>query len=566
MTKPNPKLVVVIGANNPVGRAIALRYARIGATVIAAATSARDPRTSAQMDTEPVHTQDVDVADPSAVAAFAARVHTEHGVPDLVVTCATVQLTGRFVDHTTSDWEQLFRINILGVIECCKVFAEQMVNDQNRGQIVNVVSSGAYVPIPLSTPFSASMSAVLIASECLRAELSPHRIGVTAVCPGFANTTFDTSISNLDHGTADFYSTEPDAVAATVVHAAKANPAIAFADSQARNDYWQSLRSPAATRRRVARHNGYGHDSKPAQRGKDRRLVFITGAGSGIGRAAALRFAAEGAAVIVTDIDPTTAQQTVELIRARGGTAFPYVLDVSDAAAFESLAAQVRDVHGVPDVVVNNAGMGYGGTVLEHSYRDWERMLGVHLMGVVYGSTFFAAQMIDRGEGGHIVNTASVAAFGALPLASSYCAAKNAIKIVSDGLRMELAPHGIGVSTMCYGLINTNLVTDAVLLNTDPYLSTTARSIGTRVMRMLGCDPDVAARAIIRAADRDLAVVPVRPEAWVSYGLSRLFPGPSRRLLGLATRRNVDRLERALPDRLLRTPAAPAQPSRRRSP
>src|SRR5437899_2118278 len=122
-------------------------------------------------------------------------------------------------------------------------------------------------------------------------------------------------------------------------------------------------------------------------------LVVVTGAGSGIGRATAQRFARDGAQVIVADIDEDSAEQTVALIEASGGSAYGYCLDVADAAAWEAFAAGVRADHGVPDVLVNNAGILTSGSFLDHSAEDWERIVAINLLGVVHGCRVFGKQM-----------------------------------------------------------------------------------------------------------------------------------------------------------------------------
>src|SRR5437870_2295659 len=124
---------------------------------------------------------------------------------------------------------------------------------------------------------------------------------------------------------------------------------------------------------------------------RDPELAFLTGAGSGIGRATARRLGRQGVKVVVTDIDAASATATAEQIQADGGRAIAYELDVTDVAAYEELAEEIRAAHGVPDMVVNNAGIGVGGTFLSHSAEDWERVLDVNVLGVVHGCRLFGA-------------------------------------------------------------------------------------------------------------------------------------------------------------------------------
>ncbi len=140
-------------------------------------------------------------------------------------------------------------------------------------------------------------------------------------------------------------------------------------------------------------------------------LVSVTGAGSGIGRETALAFARAGAELVVSDIDEASVKDTAAQIAARGGVAHPYVLDVSDAEAVERFADEVCAEHGVPDIVVNNAGIGQAGEFLNTPAEQWDRVLDVNLGGVVNGCRAFGKRLVERGTGGHIVNVASMAAY-----------------------------------------------------------------------------------------------------------------------------------------------------------
>lgn len=264
------------------------------------------------------------------------------------------------------------------------------------------------------------------------------------------------------------------------------------------------------------------------------RLVVISGGGSGIGRATADRFARRGATVIVSDIDEESARQTARSIEEHGGTAYAYRLDVTDPDAWDAFASMVIGTHGVPDVVVNNAGIGVFGSFLGHTAADWERQLGVNLGGVIHGCRVFAPAMVERGKGGEIVNIASIAAYMPCRAAPAYCVSKAGVKMLSECLRMELAGHDIGVHAICPGLINTNIAASADIL--DAADVDAMREMANQGIR-LGGSPDAVARAVIRSIALNSAVVPVRVESWAGYGLSRLTPGlvraASARVTGL---------------------------------
>jgi NAD(P)-dependent dehydrogenase (short-subunit alcohol dehydrogenase family) len=283
----------------------------------------------------------------------------------------------------------------------------------------------------------------------------------------------------------------------------------------------------------------------------DVHLVVITGAGSGIGRATALRFAALGATVIATDLDEDTAGETATRIRDRGGNAQAYPLDVTDVPAFESLAARIKADHGVADVVVNNSGIvKYGGT-LTHTVGDWEKVLAVNLSGVVHGCRLFGAQLVERGLGGHLVNIASLDAYHPVASTPSYCTSKAGVRMLSESLRAELATDNIGVSALCPGLINTGVPShDDYLGATEADNAARNRAVGALTNRLTfvggSYQPDAVARAILRAVHHSLAILPVRPEAWLTYGLSRLVPGAVRLIARLANDNAVNTLSRVL--------------------
>lgn len=262
---------------------------------------------------------------------------------------------------------------------------------------------------------------------------------------------------------------------------------------------------------------------------KDIKLVVVTGAGSGIGRATALRFAKLGATVVALDIDEAAASMTVSQIEARGGRAAAYALDVSDSSAFGRVAGHIRERHGVPDVVVNNAGILKVGGTLTHPMDVWDQVIGVDLSGVVYGCQQFGKQMVERGRGGHIVNISSMAAFAPNVAFSSYTAAKAGVRMLSECLHAELRSDRIGVSAICPGGIHTNIWRTADILAVDKAESERRIDalggivdLGRRLR--IGSQPDDVARAIVRAVERDQVVVPVRPEAWFLYAMSRLAP------------------------------------------
>lgn len=276
-------------------------------------------------------------------------------------------------------------------------------------------------------------------------------------------------------------------------------------------------------------------------------LVVVTGAGSGIGRATAIRFAKLGAHVVVSDIDPDAAGATTAMIRGDGHRASAERLDVTSPDDWETFARTVLADHGFADVLVNNAGLVVGGPFLELSPADWERQLSVNLMGVVHGCRVFGKQMAERGRGGHIVNIASAAAFTPTPVMAPYSVSKAGVKMLTECLRLELGPKGIGVSAICPGVINTNIGENAVTVGVNQDLLERGMEVQRKLQDLAErlpfapMSPNLVARAVTRAVRYDLAVVPVRTEAWLGYFMLRIAPGINRRM---AQPFSVDALER----------------------
>jgi NAD(P)-dependent dehydrogenase (short-subunit alcohol dehydrogenase family)/pimeloyl-ACP methyl ester carboxylesterase len=262
----------------------------------------------------------------------------------------------------------------------------------------------------------------------------------------------------------------------------------------------------------------------------EKQLVVITGGGSGIGRATALAFAERGAEVVIADIDLTAAERSAEFARLVGGRGYAFEVDVSDASAMERFAKTVESELGVPDVVVNNAGVGIAGSFLEHSLEDWQRIIDINLWGVIHGSRLFAKQMAERGEGGHIVNVASAAAFFPSRALPAYSTSKAAVLMLSECMRAELAHEGIGVSAICPGLINTSITYSSRFVGVPKDEQERRRRAAIRLYQIRNFTPDRVATEIVCAVRNNIAVVPVAPEAKALRLISRLSPRVMRLL------------------------------------
>jgi NAD(P)-dependent dehydrogenase (short-subunit alcohol dehydrogenase family) len=189
------------------------------------------------------------------------------------------------------------------------------------------------------------------------------------------------------------------------------------------------------------------------------KVALVTGAASGIGFALADRFASVGMKVVLADVEAAALETAEKTLKAKGAPVLAVRTDVSKPADVEELARRAYERFGAVHVLCNNAGVGAGGLSWEHSYDDWQWVLGVNLWGVVNGIRTFVPRMIQQGTEAHIVNTASVAGLITSPYMSIYGATKHAVVALTESLKMELELTGtkIGASVLCPGFVATKI-------------------------------------------------------------------------------------------------------------
>lgn len=198
------------------------------------------------------------------------------------------------------------------------------------------------------------------------------------------------------------------------------------------------------------------------------KRAFLTGAASGIGRATALRLAREGAELYLTDINADGLSQTVADVRALGARVPAHrALDISDYHEVAHLAVDIHTHHGAMDIVCNIAGISAWGTVDHLTHQHWRSMIDVNLMGPVHVIETFLPPMMAAGRGGRLVNVSSAAGLVALPWHAAYSASKFGLRGLSEVLRFDLARHGIGVSLVVPGAVNTPLVDTVHIAGVD---------------------------------------------------------------------------------------------------
>jgi NADP-dependent 3-hydroxy acid dehydrogenase YdfG len=262
------------------------------------------------------------------------------------------------------------------------------------------------------------------------------------------------------------------------------------------------------------------------------RVVVVTGAGSGIGRATALAFAKRGARIAACDVD----QARLDSLRAELGDRALVVtrVDVSDRAQMSGFAGQVHATCPAADVVVNNAGVAVGGPFLDTSLDDWDWVVKINLLGVVHGCHFFVPNMVDAKQGGHVVNISSI--FGIYPATqtSAYVATKFAVRGFSLSLRDELAPHRIGVTAICPGMIATEIVKDGRM---SGVIDGERKQKMTKLFERRGLPPARVAEAIMAAVETNPAVRTVGRDARMLAALTRLAPNSVSKLGSTLARR-----------------------------
>lgn len=251
------------------------------------------------------------------------------------------------------------------------------------------------------------------------------------------------------------------------------------------------------------------------------KIAVVTGGGSGIGRSTALALARHGAKLHVADINAETAAAVAREIDAAGGSAVAHVLDVSDPDAVETFAAAIFEADGGVDVLHNNAGIGHGGDVEHTTVEDWQRVIGVNLLGVAYGIQAFVPRMLEQGRPASVINTASMA--GLVPAAklAPYCASKYGVVGLTESLNAELSKRGIHFSAICPGIIDTQIVATGTMRGG---LAERHGQI-TGFYEKRGVSPDEVADAVLGTIAKHKLIVPApRRQVTVPYLLHRLSP------------------------------------------
>ncbi|MBI3784560.1 MAG: SDR family NAD(P)-dependent oxidoreductase [Deltaproteobacteria bacterium] len=252
------------------------------------------------------------------------------------------------------------------------------------------------------------------------------------------------------------------------------------------------------------------------------KTALVTGAASGIGKATALAFARRGANLIVCDFNEQGLATTEQAIRDLGSDVFAQKVDVSKREQMEGFAAAVHQRVDAVDILMNNAGVGLGAGFLETSLTDWDWIVGINLMGVIYGCHYFVPRMVEHKRGGHVVNVSSAAGYVASESLAAYSTTKFGVFGLSEALRTELERRNIGVTAVCPGIINTPITRSSPMRGLAATPGAQERMV--KLYERRNYTPERVAENILKAIQFNRAVAPISPEAWIMYYLKRFTP------------------------------------------
>lgn len=247
------------------------------------------------------------------------------------------------------------------------------------------------------------------------------------------------------------------------------------------------------------------------------KTAFITGGASGAGFGQACVFGAAGCRIVIADIRADAVAGALEQLKARGIEAYGYQLDITDRKAYAAVADRVERDAGPVDLLFNTAGVSIFGPLEKATYDDYDWIMNVNFNGVVNGMQTFVPRMIARGQGGHIVNTASLGCFIAASVAGIYSASKFAVHGITMAMRDALGAYGIGVSVLCPANIRSNI---AESVDTRPaHLSKSGFNVSDEEREALreiysqGMDPEELAGHVLEAIRENRFYIIPYPEA-----------------------------------------------------
>jgi NAD(P)-dependent dehydrogenase (short-subunit alcohol dehydrogenase family) len=247
------------------------------------------------------------------------------------------------------------------------------------------------------------------------------------------------------------------------------------------------------------------------------RVAVVTGGAGGIGSALGRAFAARGARVVLADLDAANLSVVVKHLAAGGAQVLGVPTDVTRRDSVEALAEATLSRFGAAHIVCNNAGVATFGPIATSTQKDWEFTMNVNFWGVVYGVQAFAPRLIAQRQGGHIVNTASMAGLTGMSWLGVYCASKFAVVGLTESLQRELRPHDIGVSVLCPMIVETKINENSLRMRPLDLRNPAGIDLpqtGGAAPPLVGSTvaPEELARRVVRAIERKDLYILTHPE------------------------------------------------------
>jgi len=274
------------------------------------------------------------------------------------------------------------------------------------------------------------------------------------------------------------------------------------------------------------------------------RTAVVTGAGSGIGRALSVLLAKEGCRLAIADINEEGLSETERLIAQLGRPVSSHKVNVADKQRMQDFVEEVVAAHGGVHIVVNNAGVAVAKTFMDHSIEEFEWLMGINFWGVVYGCKFFLPHLLKADEG-HIVNLSSLFGLVGVPMQSSYCSSKFAVRGLSESLRSELTGTNVGITSVHPGGIATNIAAASVH-NDDPESVRMHKRTERAFKKMM--PPATAAEHILNGIKKNKPRVLITKEAYVLDLAKRVAPNGSSSLVAWGFERMAGKPNRPAPN------------------
>ncbi len=263
---------------------------------------------------------------------------------------------------------------------------------------------------------------------------------------------------------------------------------------------------------------------------------FITGAASGIGKAVAIAAAAEGAELFLTDINDIQLNEVVTHIKENGGKVSLFkAIDISSYEEVKAFTQEIYFKFGSMNIIMNIAGISIWGSIENLDHRDWRRSIDVNLMGPIHVMGCMIPVMIEAEKGGHLVNVSSAACLFGLPWHAAYSASKFGLRGISEVLLFDLKQHGIGVSLVCPGAVNTGLVSTVEIKGVD---RNNRDIIALKEhFQKRAVTPEKAAQAILKGIKRNQYMVFTSADIQIGYWFQRKISLPYRFVMQLLNNR-----------------------------